>query len=205
MSDRPFRLSFLCSMLLWGCRSGEPARSCDPPLTQGHVEQIEKGARCAEELKACRAEAAAADLPAEAPPSVPEPSEDAEFEIKVRATYVLGQGNQTIVMNPKPIDDGLRRFAKGAICRFDPEGKVTIIAKHLSSDGGEEDIEYLVRYTRDPAPEALKDGALEYPDREPYECPTGTVFFLDDTSILEEDEPDTRYEDARKLLDSEKP
>src|SRR5688572_33019888 len=49
------------------------------------------------------------------------PAEAAEFTIRIGATYVLGQGNQTIVMNAKPVDDGMRRFPTGATCRFDPE------------------------------------------------------------------------------------
>ena len=126
-------------------------------------------------------------------------------EIKVGATYVIGQGDQTVVMNPKPVDDGLRRFAKGSVCRYDPEGKVKIVGKWRAKMEDEEVDEYLVRYTREPSVEELRPGAVEYPDATPYECPNGTVFFMEDVSMLEEDEPDERYDAARKLLDSEKP
>lgn len=128
-----------------------------------------------------------------------------ELEIKVGGTYAIGQGDQVVVMNPKPVDDGLRRFAKGSTCRYDPEGTVKIVGKRRVKMGDEEHDEYLVRYARDPAAEELRPGAIERSDEEPYECPNGTVFFIEDVTVLEADEPDPRFEAARKLLNSEKP
>ena len=132
-------------------------------------------------------------------------AEAPEIEIKTGGTYAISQGDQIVVMNPKPVDDGLRRFAKGSTCRYDPEGTLKIIGKRrVKMDDAEHD-EYLVRYTREPAAEELRPGALEHADAEPYECPNGTVFFIEDVTVLEPDEPDPRYEAARKLLNSEKP
>jgi hypothetical protein len=131
--------------------------------------------------------------------------ETPEMVIKNGETYVLGQGRETVVMNVKPVDDGLRRFRQGATCRVDPEGKAKIIGKRIVKEEGEEYEEYLVRYTRDPSAEALQLGATADADAVPYECPNGTVFFLDEPDILEEDEPDPRFAEARKLLNSEKP
>ncbi|HJV32603.1 MAG TPA: hypothetical protein VJ694_01110 [Patescibacteria group bacterium] len=127
------------------------------------------------------------------------------LKIEVGGTYVLSQGRETVVMNPKPIDDGLRRFRRGATCRVDPEAKVKIVGKRVVHEEGETYDEYLVRYTREPSAEALQPGATADADALPYECPTGTVFYLDEPDLLEEDEPDPRYDEARKLLDSEKP
>lgn len=127
------------------------------------------------------------------------------LEIKIGETYILSQGRETVVMNPKPVSDGIRRFPRGAVCRFDPEGKVKIVGKRVVKEAGEEEVTYLARYTRDASAEALRPGATEDADALPYECPTGTVFFLDEPDLLEEDEPDARFDAARKLLDSEKP
>lgn len=127
------------------------------------------------------------------------------LKIRVGGTYVLSQGREAIVMNPKPIDDGIRRFRRGATCRVDPEAKAKIVGKRVVKEDDETYDEYLVRYAREPAAEPLVPGAIADADALPYECPTGTVFYLDEPDLLEEDAPDPRYDEARKLLDSEKP
>jgi len=200
-------LSLTLPLALASCKKKEAPRDTAPDKTVAAQKQADE---CAELLKTCMYESC--------PPEQPETSDAAtdltgteaempEFEVKIGETYVLGQGNQTVVMNPKPVQDDLRRFAKGSVCRFDPMGKVKIVGKRVyKMDGdGEEETEYLVRYAREPAPEALHPGVLEYPDADPYECPDGTVFYLDDVTILEPEEPDAAFEAAKKLLSSEKP
>jgi len=169
----------------------------EPPKVGGPAEPCvpEKEAADARSAEQAAPDVPGTDVPAEAP----------TLEIKVGATYVIGQGDQAVVMNPKPIDDGLRRFAKGSVCRYDPDGTAEVVGKRRAKMEDVEYDEYLVRYTRDPGPEALQPCALEIPDAEPYECPTGTVFFIEDPTILEEAEPDDRYEAAKNILNSGKP
>lgn len=210
MSNRPIVICALVAAACTGEDASSPAKPKEEPpacvMTEEQKTLLVRLERAEENLASCRADqrrmsdAEAADEARQA-----EPAEAPELEIKAGGTYLLGQGNQTVVMNPKPVDDGQRRFAKGSVCRFDPNGTVKVIGRYAAKTGDDEETEYLVRYAREPAPEALRDGALENSDSEPYECPTGTVFFLDDPSILEEHETDPRFEEARKLLNSEKP
>lgn len=212
MSFRPFVLSIAATLALVSCKKKEQApdtrsateecvsekevfESCERALQGCHADLVDCGTRPIDACPPTQAES----------PYEPPPEREGVEEPKTGATYVLGQGNQTVVMNPRPVDDGLRRFAKGSVCRFDPEGTVVIVGKRIIKEEGEAYPEYLVRYTRDAAPEALQVGAVDPPDAEPYECPNGTVFFLDDISILEVPEEDPRYGEAKKLLDSEKP
>jgi hypothetical protein len=179
-------------------------KKTEPPKTDGPAEACvpeKEAAECSRLLSLCMYRSAPPDAPEspDAPAAAPAPG------IKIGATYVIGQGDQTVVMNPKPVDDGLRRFAKGSVCRYDPEGTAEVVGKRRAKMEDAEYDEYLVRYTRDPGPEALQPCALDGQDGEPYECPTGTVFFIEDPTILEEAEPDDRYEAARSILNSEKP
>lgn len=212
MSIRPFVLSALAIAAIAACKKKQdPPKPTPAPADCTAADAAFESCRAA--LEGCQADfaecghrAAEACPPREtdAPYGGP-PEREAVDEPKTGATYVLGQGNRTVVMNPRPVEDGLRRFAKGSVCRFDPEGTVVIVGKRLVKDEDETYPEYLVRYTRDAAPEALQVGSVDPYDSEPYECPSGTVFFLDDVGILEVPEEDPRYGEAKKLLDSEKP
>lgn len=208
-------LFLFASLVLVSCKKKE-ASDTKPPACTVVIEKLDS---CVHDLSRCESETGWPNdscdqvQPSPATPPLTEGlgegvSAEApeEFEPKAGETYVLGQGNQTVVMNPKPVQDDVRRFVQGSVCRFDSEGKVKIVGKRVyKMDGdGEEETEYLVRYTRDPVPETLRPGDDEAADAEPYECPDGTVFYLDDVSILEEEDRDA-FEAAKKLLNSEKP
>jgi hypothetical protein len=126
-------------------------------------------------------------------------------ELTVGARYGILESTEVVVMNPSPIDDGAWRFEKGSTCRIDPYAIVTAVAEHETDVEGGRIVEYLVRYRREPTPTPLKSRSSLLDDYPPYECPDGTVFFLDDLSTLieAEDEPDPRFEIARKLLQDE--
>lgn len=132
-------------------------------------------------------------------------AEASEAEMKAGKTYEVMQGDLVVVMNAKPVDDGTWRFPAGSACRIDPTSTVKAIGQ-AHDDENDQDL-WLVRYTREPAAEAMKPMPAheEYEEMPSQECPDGTVFFLEDTGVLLEDDgkDDPRLEQARKLLQQE--
>lgn len=191
-------IPFLC-LCLAASACKRVKETAPPPSCQAELKAADECGRqltgVREALDACAQRTAAVPVTPEAP--IDEPP----AKIRSGATYVLLQGDQVVVMNERGSGDDVWSYPYGSACRVDPDAKVKVVGPHVDKEDG---ASYLVRYSREPAPFTRAARPPEE-DPPPRECPDGTLFFIDDPTVLFEESPDTRIQAVRKLLDSEKP
>lgn len=105
-----------------------------------------------------------------------------EPTIPLGSTYVVAIGDRVVIKSPRALSDGFRRFRAGDDCRIDPEGTMTILGTHLSSDEPDPWTMYLVRYERPPT--TSEHYTRPQGDAKPFVCPDGATFYHEDPLSL---------------------